>query len=142
MPERLTVPATAITPDYRAILDREAAALGVPVDLARRIVGAESSWNPKAVSPKGAIGLMQLMPGTAAEMGGDPHDPIQNIQMGLRYFKRQLDTHKGDPNLALAAYNAGPGAVARAGGVPPFKETQDYIQKINPSQASTAAPSV
>jgi len=141
MPERLTVPATAITPDYRAILDREAAALGVPVDLARRIVGAESSWNPKAVSPKGAIGLMQLMPGTAAEMGGDPHDPIQNIQMGLRYFKRQLDTHKGDPNLALAAYNAGPGAVARAGGVPPFKETQDYIQKINPSQASTAAPS-
>ena len=115
--------------DYRARAELIAQQEGVPVDLFLRMIGQESSWQPGAVSPKGASGLAQLMPGTARELGVDPTDPIQNMTGGARYLRQQLDAF-GSPELALAAYNAGPGAVQKYGGIPPFKETQDYVRKI------------
>ena len=115
--------------DYRAIATQIAQQEGVPVDLFLRMIGQESSWQPGAVSPKGASGLAQLMPGTARELGVDPSDPVQNMTGGARYLRQQLDAF-GRPDLALAAYNAGPGAVRKHGGIPPFKETQNYVRKI------------
>ena len=97
----------------------EAQRVGVRPELAMAVMGQESAGKPGAVSPKGAMGLMQLMPGTAKELGVDPHDPVQNVQGGLRYLKQQLDAFGGDEAKALAAYNAGPGAVRKHGGVPP-----------------------
>lgn len=122
-------------PDFGAHLDAEAQRLGVPVQMARAVMRQESGGRADAVSPKGARGPMQLMPGTAAELGVDPNDPYQNITGGLTYLKQQMDTF-GDPQLALAAYNAGPGAVRKYGGVPPYAETQNYVQAIaGPAQA-------
>ena len=115
--------------DYRAKASQIAEQEGVPVDLFLRMIGQESAWQPGAVSPKGASGLAQLMPGTARELGVDPTDPIQNMTGGARYLRQQLDAF-GSQDLALAAYNAGPGAVRKHGGIPPFKETQDYVRKI------------
>jgi hypothetical protein len=115
--------------DYRAIATQIAQREGVPVDLFLRMIGQESAWNAGALSPKGASGLAQLMPGTARDLGVDPNDPIQNMTGGARYLRQQLDTF-GRPDLALAAYNAGPGAVKKHGGIPPYRETQDYVRKI------------
>ena len=115
--------------DYRTIATQIAQQEGVPVDLFLRMIGQESAWQPGAVSPKGASGLAQLMPGTARELGVDPSDPVQNMTGGARYLRQQLDAF-GRPDLALAAYNAGPGAVRKHGGIPPFKETQNYVRKI------------
>jgi soluble lytic murein transglycosylase-like protein len=115
--------------DYRAAAEEAANRYGIPPDLFLRLVGAESSYNPGAVSPKGAQGLAQLMPGTAAELGVDASDPLQNLDGGARYLRQQYDTF-GDWNLALAAYNAGPGAVQKHGGIPPYAETQNYVAKI------------
>ena len=115
--------------DYREMARMIAIEEGVDPDLFLRLVGAESSFNPDAVSSKGATGLAQLMPGTAAELGVDPTDPIQNLRGGARYLRQQFDEF-GDPVLALAAYNAGPGNVRKYGGVPPFAETQNYVAKI------------
>jgi len=85
-----------------------------------------------AVSPVGALGLMQLMPEVAAELGAeDPMDPRQNIMAGALYLRRLLDSHRGNVKLALASYNAGPGAVAKYGTIPPFKETRNYVKKIS-----------
>ncbi|MCE0504946.1 MULTISPECIES: lytic transglycosylase domain-containing protein [unclassified Roseivivax] len=102
---------------------------GVPEDLFLRLVQQESGWNPKAVSHKGAIGLAQLMPATARRLGVDPHDPGQNLEGGARYLKAQY-TRFRSWRLALAAYNAGPGAVEKYGGVPPYKETTHYVKVI------------
>ena len=102
---------------------------GVPQDLFARLVQQESGWNPGAVSHKGAIGLAQLMPATAGRLGVDPRDPMQNLEGGARYLKRQYDRF-GSWRLALAAYNAGPEAVARHGGVPPYRETRGYVAAI------------
>ncbi|MFN3662398.1 lytic transglycosylase domain-containing protein [Yoonia sp.] len=99
---------------------------GVPEDLFLRLVQRESGWNPQAVSHKGAIGLAQLMPSTARGLGVDPHDPESNLNGGARYLRIQFDSFGSWP-LALAAYNAGPGAVSRHGGVPPYAETKDYV---------------
>ena len=102
---------------------------GIPEDLFARLVQQESGWNPVAVSHKGAMGLAQLMPATAAGLGVDPADPHQNLDGGARYLRRQFERF-GDWRLALAAYNAGPEAVARHGGVPPYAETMGYVVAI------------
>jgi len=115
--------------DYRALASQIAQQEGVPADLFLRLVNQESRFNPNAVSGAGAIGLAQLMPGTARDLGVDPNDPVQNLTGGARYLRQQLDTF-GQPDLALAAYNAGPGNVRKHGGIPPFKETQNYVSTI------------
>jgi soluble lytic murein transglycosylase-like protein len=106
-----------------------AQAEGIPQDLFLRLIMQESRFNAKAKSHKGAIGLAQLMPGTAKQLGVDPHDPQQNLAGGARYLKQQY-VKFGSWRLALAAYNAGPGAVQKHGGVPPFRETRNYVKKI------------
>ncbi|WP_135504818.1 lytic transglycosylase domain-containing protein [Roseovarius aestuariivivens] len=102
---------------------------GVPEDLFLRLVQQESGWNARARSHKGAIGLAQLMPGTASYLGVDPHDPYENLEGGARYLAEQFRTFRSW-RLALAAYNAGPKAVERHGGVPPYKETRNYVKII------------
>lgn len=102
---------------------------GVPEDLFLRLVQQESNWKATARSHKGAIGLAQLMPGTARYLGVDPKDPAQNLEGGARYLKEQYRKF-GSWRLALAAYNAGPGAVEKHGGVPPYRETRNYVKKI------------
>ncbi|MCR8547319.1 lytic transglycosylase domain-containing protein [Salipiger sp. P9] len=102
---------------------------GVPEDLFLRLVQQESGFNASAKSHKGAIGLAQLMPFTAKSLGVDPHDPAQNLEGGARYLKAQY-VKFGSWRLALAAYNAGPGAVEKHGGVPPYRETRNYVKKI------------
>lgn len=103
---------------------------GIRPDVALRLIGQESGWNPSAVSPKGAQGLGQLMPGTAQELGVNPGDWKQNVEGSMKYLRQQLDANQGDYSKALAAYNAGPGRVAKAGGVPNIPETQDYVARI------------
>lgn len=102
---------------------------GVPEDLFLRLIAQESGWNPSARSHKGAFGLSQLMPSTARLLGVDPKDPHQNLEGGARYLAQQYRTF-GDWRLALAAYNAGPDAVRKYGGVPPYKETRGYVLAI------------
>jgi soluble lytic murein transglycosylase-like protein len=101
----------------------------VPEDLFLRLVQQESGWNPNAKSSKGALGLAQLMPATARRLRVDPSDPYQNLDGGARYLSRQFKRFKSW-RLALAAYNAGPDAVKEYGGVPPYKETRNYVKKI------------
>lgn len=111
-------------------LAREAARRhNVPEDLFARLIQQESGWNPTAKSHKGALGLAQLMPATARFLGVDPHDPIQNLEGGARYLAMQFREF-GSWRLALAAYNAGPDAVKKYGGVPPYKETKNYVRII------------
>ena len=104
---------------------------GIDPALLKGLIRAESNFDPTVTSPAGAAGLVQLMPGTAAALGvTDRFDPAQSIDAGARYLRQQLDAFGGDVTLALAAYNAGPGAVRRHGGVPPYAETQAYVQKV------------
>ena len=104
----------------------------IPVDLVRAVVQVESGFNPFARSPKGAMGLMQLMPATARQFGvNNPYNPAENVRAGVAYFRQLLDRYENNERLALAAYNAGPGAVDRYGqSVPPYRETQDYVARI------------
>ena len=102
--------------------------------LVRAVIETESNWNSTAVSSKGALGLMQLVPGTAQQMGvSNAFDPKQNLDGGVRYLHTLLERYNGDLDKALAAYNAGPGAVDRAGGVPRYRETREYVQKVTDS---------
>ncbi|MQQ07256.1 transglycosylase SLT domain-containing protein [Epibacterium sp. SM1979] len=114
---------------YLKIARRAARQNGIPEDLFLRLVQQESNWNPNAKSHKGALGLAQLMPATAATLGVDPTNPKQNLEGGARYLAQQYRKF-GSWRLALAAYNAGPGAVEKYGGVPPYKETKNYVLKI------------
>jgi soluble lytic murein transglycosylase-like protein len=112
------------------LADAAADRYGLPRELVRSVMAAESGFQPLAVSPKGAIGLMQLMPGTAQALGADPHDPAQNVDAGARYLRDLLEKYNYGLRHALAAYNAGPGAVDRYNGIPPYRETIDYIGRI------------
>ncbi len=122
-------------------VDRIARQNQISPQLVHSVIRAESNYDPNAVSPKGALGLMQLIPATARRFGvSDVFDPADNIQGGARYLKHLLDLYKGDEALALAAYNAGEGAVSRYGGVPPFPETQNYVAKVRQHLDGPATP--
>ncbi|UGS33713.1 lytic transglycosylase domain-containing protein [Capillimicrobium parvum] len=116
---------------FDALIAAAAQRNGVDPALLKALIRQESNFDPNAGSPAGAQGLTQLMPGTAAALGvADVHDPAQAVEGGAKYLRRQLDAFGGDETKALAAYNAGPGAVQRYGGVPPYAETQQYVQKV------------
>jgi soluble lytic murein transglycosylase-like protein len=118
----------ALTPVDLA--DQAADKYGLPHWLVRSVMKAESGFQPGVISPKGAIGLMQLMPGTAQVLGANPHDPAQNADAGARYLRDLLEKYDGALWHALAAYNAGPGAVQKYRGIPPYSETLRYINRI------------
>jgi soluble lytic murein transglycosylase-like protein len=116
---------------YDAMIAQAAQANGVDPALLKGLIRQESGFDPTATSGAGATGLTQLMPSTAASLGvTDPTDPQQSIDAGARYLRQQLDAFGGDETKALAAYNAGPGAVRQYGGVPPYSETQQYVTKV------------
>lgn len=116
--------------EYRELVRRAAEKHGIRYELLDALIVAESNYNPRAVSHKGAVGLAQLMPKTAAGLGvADSFDPAQNIDGGARYLREMLDRF-GDVRLALAAYNAGPVAVEKYGGIPPYQETRQYVRTI------------
>ena len=116
---------------FQSYINVAAEKYGVETELTEAVILAESSFNPSATSHKGAMGLMQLMPGTAKDLGvSDAYDPKQNIDGGVKYLKGLLDTYDGNRQLALAAYNAGPEAVNKYNGIPPYQETQNYVRKI------------
>ena len=117
--------------DIDAAIEQAAARHNVDPSLVRSVVKVESNFNPNAVSRKGAMGLMQLMPSTARSLNvANPFDPQQNVDAGVRHLRKLLDSYGGDVRLSLAAYNAGSGAVARSAGVPRFRETQNYVRRI------------
>ena len=122
--------ASAAPPAYAAAVERIAASNHISPALLEAVIWQESRWRSGARSPKGAIGLAQLMPGTARDLGVDPSDPHQNLAGGARYLRQQLDRFDGDLERALAAYNAGPQRVLRARGIPPIRETQSYVRAI------------
>jgi soluble lytic murein transglycosylase-like protein len=137
--EELTppAPATPAAAGWQAeacptkLADAAADKYGLPRRLVRSVISRESDFQPQAVSPKGAIGLMQLMPATAEALGADPRDPAQNVDAGTRYLRDLLEKYDGGLWHALAAYNAGPGAVDKYQGVPPYRETINYVGKID-----------
>jgi soluble lytic murein transglycosylase-like protein len=132
-PSRLIEPSypSRLHPTLDAYVIEAATKYGVDPILVRAVAWQESRFRGSAVSPKGAIGMMQLMPGTASWLGVNPHNPRDNIFGGVAYLSTLLDRFGGDVRLALAAYNAGPEAVARHRGIPPYRETQNYVKAIS-----------
>ena len=141
------VPAAAVTligdsvapAQFAAAVHHFAALNDLSPALLEAVVWQESRWRPHARSRAGALGLAQLMPGTARDLGVDPRDPYANLGGGARYLRQQLDRFDGDVERALAAYNAGPGRVIRAGGIPPIRETQLYVRAVVGRMAETSA---
>jgi soluble lytic murein transglycosylase-like protein len=131
-PSQLLAPSPASTPatDPRKLLDAAAERYGVPAAFLHSVARAESAYRLDAVSPKGAIGVMQLMPATAAELGANPHNPAENIDAGARHLRDLLERYQGSAHKALSAYNAGAAAVQRYGGIPPYSETVNYVHKV------------
>lgn len=126
--------------EFDRIINSCSTEFGVDKALVKAVIHAESGYNPNAVSSKGAAGLMQLMPGTAHDLKvADSFNPSDNIRGGVRYLRFLLDTFKGDVSLALAAYNAGLGNVAKHGGIPPYQETRNYVSKVLDYQRNYAA---
>ena len=139
--------APASAPDaLKAVVDGAAARQAVPAELLHSVIKVESNYNPNALSPKGAQGLMQLIPETAKRFGvSNAFDPVENIEGGAKYLKYLLDLYKGDYQRALAAYNAGEGAVAKYDGIPPYPETKNYVAQVKKrfdqaTKASAPAP--
>jgi soluble lytic murein transglycosylase-like protein len=121
------------TRSYDDLIVEHAQLNNVRPDLVRAVVQVESAYNPRATSPKGAMGLMQLMPATARQYGvRNPYNPVENVRAGVQYLRMLLDKYANNEELALAAYNAGPGAVDKYGEtIPPYRETRDYVTKVN-----------
>jgi soluble lytic murein transglycosylase-like protein len=135
-------PMRVVTPSQNGVrqhIQVAAARYGVNSNLVDAVAWQESRYNPRARSSAGAIGVMQLMPGTARQLGvRNPHDVQQNVTGGTAYLREQLERFGNNVPLALAAYNAGPGAVMKYGGIPPYRETQDYVRKIMRRMSVTA----
>jgi len=130
-PVQLTKVAAKSNADFDGIIDKAASMFNIPAKLIKSVIQKESNFNPNAVSHAGASGLMQLMPATARGLGvKNVFDPAENIIAGSKYLRQMLDRYDNNLELALAAYNAGPGNVDKYGGIPPFKETQNYVSKV------------
>lgn len=130
-PIQLTKITTKNNTDFEDIIEKAAAQFNIPAKLIKSVIQKESNFNPNAISHAGASGLMQLMPATARGLGvKNVFDPAENIIAGSKYLRQMLDRYDNNIELALAAYNAGPGNVDKYGGVPPFKETQNYVRKV------------
>ncbi|UCH44164.1 MAG: lytic transglycosylase domain-containing protein [Nitrospiraceae bacterium] len=127
----LSSKSTSAETDYDHIIRDKSVKYEIEPSVIKALIRAESGWNPKAVSKKGAVGLMQLMPSTASDMNIDnPYDPEENIEGGTRYLRMMLDRFNDDLNLALAAYNAGPATVEKTGNIPSFPETRQFVKKV------------
>lgn len=132
-----SLPATGYDPFIRKVADEE----GLDASLIKAVALVESGFNPRAVSPKGARGIMQLMPATARQYGvKDPHDPYQSLRAGAQHLRSLLIEFDGSVPLALAAYNAGSGAVKKYGGIPKYRETQDYVRKVRDRMDGNGKP--